>query len=82
MLHVKSNLVTSHGSFTLDHKNYLFYKPVNDAKANAIIYRTVETAKDNELNVYILLFNQFLISFINCLVLAFAPFSFKCSSVL
>ena len=38
--------------FTIDRKNYLFCESVNGAKASAIIYSIVETAKANGLNVY------------------------------
>ena len=38
--------------FTIGSKNYLFCESVNGAKASAIIYSIVETAKANELNVY------------------------------
>ena len=38
--------------FTIGRKNYLFCESVNGAKASAIIYSIVETAKANGLNVY------------------------------
>ena len=38
--------------FTIGRKNYLFCESVNGAKASAIIYSIVETAKANRLNVY------------------------------
>lgn len=45
--------------FVLDRKGWLFADTTRGAKASAIVYSIVETAKANKINVYMFLFYIF-----------------------